>query len=374
VALETAYYGATSKAGAGWLAAARGLSRHAFTPHFGSRTLCHNPRFKGVQTQMPKGRAKKEKSNAGSGNGTRDLLKELWGAAVNMRGSIEPADYKRYVLPIIFLRFLSLRYERRRAELEALIEDPKSDLHTTKAKEREAILNDPDEYRRARTFIVPELARWKNLRAQAPSDNIRTIVDDALQAVEDAYPDKLKGLLPRIYAASNLQAENVTGLINLFSKDIFEQDHGGMDLEGDYVDCIIQLSGQLFANTQIPCSLWFLSNGRKGGKGQADRRGKVLFIDGRKLGSLIIGSRKQKELSLEEIERMAAAYRAFKRSGSVDAMQGFCRAVTLQDVASHHYALTPGRYVGSEDNGDDEGESFEIRMQKQSAVWLLSFT
>ena len=42
------------------------------------------------------------------------LTKELWQAAVNLRGSIEPADYKRYVLPIIFLRFLSLRYEKRR--------------------------------------------------------------------------------------------------------------------------------------------------------------------------------------------------------------------------------------------------------------------
>ena len=41
----------------------------------------------------------------------------MWEAAVNLRGSIEPADYKRYVLPIIFLRFLSLRFERRRHEL-----------------------------------------------------------------------------------------------------------------------------------------------------------------------------------------------------------------------------------------------------------------
>jgi type I restriction-modification system DNA methylase subunit len=36
-------------------------------------------------------------------------MKELWEAAVALRGNIEPADYKRYVLPIIFLRFLSLR-------------------------------------------------------------------------------------------------------------------------------------------------------------------------------------------------------------------------------------------------------------------------
>ena len=61
-----------------------------------------------------------------NGNGIAALTGELWQAAVNLRGSIEPADYKRYVLPIIFLRFLSLRYERRRAELERLIADPAS--------------------------------------------------------------------------------------------------------------------------------------------------------------------------------------------------------------------------------------------------------
>src|SRR5687767_15343555 len=96
-----------------------------------------------------------KKKVAGNG-GIQDLLKELWQAAVNLRGSIEPADYKRYVLPIIFLRFLSLRYERRRAELEAAIADPKSDYHTTKPLVAESVLDDPDEYRAAGAFIVPK--------------------------------------------------------------------------------------------------------------------------------------------------------------------------------------------------------------------------
>ncbi len=52
---------------------------------------------------------------------TVSLTKELWQAAVNLRGNIEPAAYKRYVLPVIFLRFLSLRYEHRRAQLEGLV-------------------------------------------------------------------------------------------------------------------------------------------------------------------------------------------------------------------------------------------------------------
>ena len=65
---------------------------------------------------------RKKKGKAKKSNGISDLIKELWQAAVNLRGSIEPADYKRYVLPLIFLRFISIRFEERRKELEYLIQ------------------------------------------------------------------------------------------------------------------------------------------------------------------------------------------------------------------------------------------------------------
>src|SRR5205085_495859 len=86
--------------------------------------------------------------------------------------------------------------------------------------------------RSANVFIVPEKARWDYLRSRAQADDIKIILDDALQLLEDTYPDKLKGLLPRIYAGSNMSREGVTGLINLFSKDIFRQNHGGEDVIG----------------------------------------------------------------------------------------------------------------------------------------------
>src|ERR1017187_3813750 len=183
---------------------------------------------------MPKnGKAKKsEPTKRSNGNGIAALTAELWQAAVNLRGSIEPADYKRYVLPIIFLRFLSLRYERRRAELERLIADPASEYHTRNRRDASEILADADEYRRAGAFIVPENARWSQIRTQAQADDIKVRLDDILDELERTYPDKLRGLRPRIYAGSNLDRENVTALINLFSKDIFEQDHGGEDLIG----------------------------------------------------------------------------------------------------------------------------------------------
>ena len=79
-----------------------------------------------------------------------------------------------------------------------------------------------------------------------------------------------------------------------------------MLVEQDYVDCIVQLPGQLFANTQIPCALWFLSKSRDGTGGFRKRSGEILFIDARKLGSLIPGSRKQKQLADGEMEKIAA--------------------------------------------------------------------
>ena len=88
-------------------------------------------------------------------------------------------------------------------------------------------------------------------------------------------------------------------------------------VEHDYVDCMVQLTGQLFANAQIPCSLWFLSKNRKGGNRYRKRTGEVLFIDGRKLGTLIPGSRKQKHV--DRMKRLVFSLRlksAFQQRGA----------------------------------------------------------
>jgi hypothetical protein len=173
------------------------------------------------------GNNKTKQAANGDNGGIVSLTKELFQAAITLRGSVEPADDKRYVLPIIFLRFLSLRYDRRRAELEALVADKKSDYFGDKKA-----IHDPDEYRRVGAFVIPEAAQWENLRKAAQADDIKVKLDDVLESLETKYLDKLNGLLPRIYAGSNLDAVSVRGLINLFSKDIFEADHGGDDLIG----------------------------------------------------------------------------------------------------------------------------------------------
>lgn len=501
------------------------------------------------------------------------LLDELWQAAVTLRGSIEPSDYKRYVLPIIFLRFLSLRYTRRRAALQAMIADPaNAEYHGYTPA-----LDDPDEYRKAGVFIVPEGARWSHIaRTLAPRDTVKVDLDAVLELLRTTWPDRLADLLPPTYAGSNMSAADLTRLINLFSRPVFEQQHRGEDILGrvyeyfigefaasegkrggeyftpvsivrtlvemieptagrvydpccgsgsmfvqsdrfarhsralsfagqetkdftrrlcrmnlfihgfdgdialgntyfapahrgevfdyilanppfndgskgrdgwgadavpqkdarrflgavgaardalplsprnantmwmlhiahhlapgglagfvmatgelsnnetarrevrealvraDLVDCIVQMPGQLFANTQIPCALWLLSKRRMGTHGERDRRGRVLFVDARQMGSLIAGSRKQKELSDAEIARVAEVYRRFRRQGEPDAEPGFCAVAGLEEIEKHRFALTPGRYVGAAIE-EDEDEPFEERFPMLRDKLLAQF-
>ena len=141
-------------------------------------------------------------------------------------------------------------------------------------------------------------------------------------------------------------------------------------IEADLVDCMVALPGQLFYATQIPVCLWFVSRNRKNHK-YRDRRGEVLFIDARKLGQLV--DRSHKELSAEEITRIATTYHAWrgeKEAGEYTDISGFCKVATLEDICKHGYVLTPGRYVGSEAQEADE-EPFEEKMMRLAATLQL---
>ena len=131
-------------------------------------------------------------------------------------------------------------------------------------------------------------------------------------------------------------------------------------IESDFVDCVVQLSAKLFANTQVPCSLWFLSKNRSGTHGFRKRSGEVLFIDGRSFGSLIDGSRKQKDLSPDEVQLIASVYQQFRRHDSPDEAPGFAAVATHAQIAENRYALTPGRYVGTGESLDAD-EPFDDR-------------
>ena len=157
-------------------------------------------------------------------------------------------------------------------------------------------------------------------------------------------------------------------------------------VEADAVDCMVALPGQLFYSTQIPACLWFLardkSNGKRGKDTLRDRRGEVLFIDARNLGTLV--DRTRRELSDADIQKIADTYHAWRGAvgaGLVPArdkgdhkgrpyedIPGFCKAATLDEIRRHGHVLTPGRYVGAEAAKED-GEPFADRMRRLSAQW-----
>jgi type I restriction enzyme M protein len=135
-------------------------------------------------------------------------------------------------------------------------------------------------------------------------------------------------------------------------------------VDGDVVDCMVALPGQLFYSTQIPACLWFLARNKNPGKGWRDRRGEVLFIDARKLGVMV--DRVRRELTDEDVQRIADTYHAWRGEadvGQYEDIAGFCKSATIDEIAKHGYVLTPGRYVGAEEVEDDD-EVFEEKMQR----------
>ena len=124
-------------------------------------------------------------------------------------------------------------------------------------------------------------------------------------------------------------------------------------INADLVDCIIAMPAQLFYTTQIPVSLWFLSKNKK-------RKNKTLFIDARKMGTMV--TRKLRELTDEDIKKLADTYKAYV-DGTLEDIKGFCAVKDTKDIAEQDYILTPGRYVGIEEQEDD-GEPFEEKMAR----------
>jgi type I restriction enzyme M protein len=138
-------------------------------------------------------------------------------------------------------------------------------------------------------------------------------------------------------------------------------------IEADLVDCMVALPGQLFYSTQIPVCLWLLARTKKNGRFRT-RRGETLFLDARKLGTMV--DRVHRELTEDDIQKIAGTYHAWrgdKDAGKYEDIPGFCKSATLDDIRKHGHVLTPGRYAGAEATEDD-GDPFEEKMNRLTAT------
>ncbi|MBT7544795.1 MAG: SAM-dependent DNA methyltransferase [Kordiimonadaceae bacterium] len=149
-------------------------------------------------------------------------------------------------------------------------------------------------------------------------------------------------------------------------------------IENDLVDCMVSLPGNLFYGVTIPCCLWFLAKNKKL-KGLRNRKGKVLFIDARKLGTMV--DRARRDFSNDDVLKISDTYHAWQgqsyaieRSGEYKDISGFCHSTSLEKIKKNAYKLTPGRFVGAEDELNDsvpfeeKFEALQIALDKHFEI------
>jgi type I restriction enzyme M protein len=137
-------------------------------------------------------------------------------------------------------------------------------------------------------------------------------------------------------------------------------------VEADLVDCMVALPSQLFYATPIASCLWFLARDKKNNRFR-DRRGETLFIDARKLCTMV--DRAHRELTGDDIAKIADTYHTWRGgkpaldhdqgdAGEYVDVPGFYKSATLDEIRKHGHVLTPGRYFGAGAAGEND-EPFE---------------
>lgn len=126
---------------------------------------------------------------------------EIWKAANVLRGNIDASQYKGVVLGLIFLKYISDRFEQKFLELQG---------------EEDADPEDKDEYTAENIFFVPAEARWSKISAAAHKPEIGKVIDAALQAIEREN-DSLKGVLPKNFARPELDKRRLGDVVDIFT-------------------------------------------------------------------------------------------------------------------------------------------------------------
>ena len=393
-----------------------------------------------------------EKTNANIG-----FEKHLWDAACVLWGHIPAAEYRKVIIGLIFLRYISAAFERRYQEL---------------LNEGDGFEDDRDAYTMENVFFVPKEARWDTIASAAHTPEIGTVIDNASSVVKTLVEILKPFDNCRVYdcccgsggmfvqsakfiqahsgrrgaisvygqeanadtwkmAKMNMAIRGIDADLGPYQADTFTNDlhptlkadfilanppfnyhpwnqeklledvrwkygippagnanyawiqhmihhlapngkiglvlaNGALStqsggegeirkkiIEDDLIEGIIAMPTQLFYSVTIPVTLWFITKGKK-------QKGKTLFIDARKMGHMVY--RKHRDFSDEDIQKLADTFESYQ-NGTLEEVKGFCAVADLQDIAKQDYILTPGRYVGIEEQKDD-GEPFEEKMAR----------
>lgn len=164
-----------------------------------------------------------EKNNANIG-----FEKQIWDAACVLWGHIPAAEYRKVIVGLIFLRYISAAFERRYKEL---------------VEEGDGFEDDIDAYTMENVFFVPKEARWETIAAAAHTSEIGVVIDNAMKAIE-ADNKSLKNVLPKNYASPDLDRVVLGDVVDIFTNDIDMSDtEANEDLLGrTYEYCIAKFA------------------------------------------------------------------------------------------------------------------------------------
>lgn len=164
---------------------------------------------------------------ATSNNANIGFEKQIWDAACVLWGHIPAADYRKVIVGLIFLRYISSAFEKRYLQL---------------VEEGDGFEDDRDAYTEENIFFVPEEARWSTISAVAHEPEIGKVIDDAMRAIEKENTS-LKNVLPKIYASPDLDKRVLGEVVDLFTNMDMGDTEDSKDLLGrTYEYCIQQFA------------------------------------------------------------------------------------------------------------------------------------
>lgn len=177
----------------------------------------------------PKGSKNKPKDGTAANTQEIGFEEKIWQAADRMRGHIDPSEYKNVVLGLIFLKYISDRFEQKHAEL---------------VEEGEGFEEDRDEYEADGIFWVPKDARWEAVAAAAHTPEIGKVIDNAMRQIE-AENDSLRGILPKNFARQELDKRMLGDVVDLFTNVKMSSEGNTQDVLGrTYEYCLAKFAEQ----------------------------------------------------------------------------------------------------------------------------------